>query len=260
MILRAIVFDLDGVLVNSEPLMRFAFAQSYERVIGEGVPPIEAYLEHMGESFPHIMDHLGLPHTLWQPYREICQQYVDRIEMFPKSLDVLRWARDQQLKLGILTGKDRERTLQLLELFELRDYFDAIVASDQLQRSKPDPEGMYLSLELLSCAPDEAVMIGDAVSDIECAQKAGVCAVAVTWGIKPERVQTMCHPDYIVHSWEDLSLLLNDLLTFSPQIYPGLPYEGLARLESICEGSHTFTPLGRGSRPPDCPSSRAPNP
>ena len=43
--LQAIIFDLDGVLIDSEPLMRFAFAASYRQVIGAGEPPIEAYLE-----------------------------------------------------------------------------------------------------------------------------------------------------------------------------------------------------------------------
>ncbi len=46
--LKAIIFDLDGVLIDSEPLMRLAFETAYRQVLGEGEPPIEAYLEHMG--------------------------------------------------------------------------------------------------------------------------------------------------------------------------------------------------------------------
>jgi AHBA synthesis associated protein len=211
--LQAIIFDLDGVLIDSEPLMRFAFAASFQRILGHAqAPPIEAYLEHMGESFPRIMDQLGLPHSLWAPYVELCRQHIDQITLFAQTRELLCWARSLGLKLAILTGKDRLRTLQILEHFALTAFFDAVVASDQLRLPKPDPEGMLHTLKLLDCAPSEAVMIGDAVSDILCAQRSGVRAIAVTWGIKPERVQTLCRPDYIVHDWQALFHVLRQLL------------------------------------------------
>src|SRR5579875_1630475 len=140
--LTAIVFDLDGVLINSEPLMRAAFEASYRQVIGDGTPPIEAYLEHMGEAFLQIMDRLTLPHALWKPYIHYCQQHIDQITLFPHSREVLDWALDQKLALAILTGKDYTRTLQILEHFDLLHYFRVVVSSDQLQRPKPDPEGI----------------------------------------------------------------------------------------------------------------------
>src|SRR5262249_12336979 len=111
--LGAIVFDLDGVLIDSEPLMRFAFAESYRGLWGGGAPPIEGYLEHMGESFPGIMDPLGLPYTLWEPYRELCRKHVDRIALFPGSRNLLAWGAARNVKLAILTGKDIDRTQQI---------------------------------------------------------------------------------------------------------------------------------------------------
>lgn len=210
--LRAIVFDLDGMLIDSEPLMRFAFETIYCSMIGDGPVPIEAYLEHMGESFPAIMDHLGLPHSLWQPYSELCQCHIEQIRLFPESRGLLEWAMAQKLRLAILTGKDRARTLQILEYFNLSRYFDVVIASDQLKRSKPDPEGMRHVLAALGCPPQAAVMVGDSASDILCAHHAGVTAIGVTWGIKPERLQTLCRPDHIVQSWAALQELLRQLL------------------------------------------------
>lgn len=209
--LQAIIFDLDGVLIDSEPLMRFAFAASYRQVIGDGEPPIESYLEHMGESFPHIMKHLGLPLSLWQPYRDLCGQHIDRIKVFPQSRTLLAQLAARKHQISLLTGKDRARTMQLLDHFQLSHLFDLVVASDELSRPKPDPEGMLRTLDQLNCPPHAAVMIGDAVSDILCAQRAGVTAIAVTWGIKPERVQQLCQPDHIVHSWDELERVLLDL-------------------------------------------------
>lgn len=206
--LKAVVFDLDGVLIDSEPLMRLAFGVSYRQVVGDGEPPIEAYLEHMGESFPRIMEKLALPYALWAPFREFCQRHIDQIRLFPESRGLVELARSLDLQTAILTGKDRERTLQILQYFDLVRLFDVVVASDELRSPKPDPEGMLYTLGLLGCAADQAVMVGDAVSDVLCAQRAGVPAIAVTWGIKPERVRTLCQPDYIVDDWQMLAQVL----------------------------------------------------
>jgi 3-amino-5-hydroxybenzoic acid synthesis related protein len=206
--LRAIVFDLDGVLIDSEPLMRFAFEACYGQLIGGGPAPIEAYLEHMGESFPRIMDHLGLPHTMWEPYRRLCQEHIDKITVFPQGRALLDRLCAMNLKLGVLTGKDLKRTIHTLEYFALKQYFQEVIASDQLQYPKPHPEGILLATQLLGVSAAETVMIGDSVSDILCAQQAGVASIAVTWGIKPERVQTLCRPDFIAHGWEQLTEIL----------------------------------------------------
>lgn len=209
--LTAIVFDLDGVLINSEPLMRAAFEASYRHVIGDGTPPIEAYLEHMGEAFLQIMDRLQLPHALWKPYVHYCQQHIEQISLFPYSRETLDWALDQKLDLAILTGKDYKRTLQILEYFDLHRYFRAVVSSDQLHRPKPDPEGILRALHMLGSSIENTVMVGDAVNDILCAQAANMRSIAVTWGIKPERVQTLCTPDFIVHSGQMLIEVLSSL-------------------------------------------------
>jgi len=117
----------------------------------------------------------------------------------------LAWARQTlNLKLAVLTGKDRPRTLQILEHFDVADFFSAVVTSDQLRHPKPDPEGLFRILELLDCSADEAAMVGDAVSDVFCAQRAGVTSIAVLWGIKPERLQQLCQPDYTARDWDAL--------------------------------------------------------
>lgn len=209
--LNAVIFDLDGVLIDSEPLMRAAFAASYAYVVGDGIPPIEAYLEHMGEAFLQIMDQLNLPHAMWEPYTQYCQQHIEQIQMFPQIREVLNWATDQQLKLAILTGKDSLRTWQILEHFDLSRYFRTVVSSDQLRRPKPDPEGVLQALSALGSSIEDTVMVGDAVNDILCAQAAQMRSIAVTWGTKPERVQRLCTPDFIVHSRPMLLAVLRHL-------------------------------------------------
>jgi 3-amino-5-hydroxybenzoic acid synthesis related protein len=239
-LLKAVIFDLDGVLIDSEPLMRFAFEKTYRRMIGPDQAPIDAYLDHMGESFPRIMDHLGLPHSLWEPYRKLCQKHINRISLFPEGPILLQKLRALGLKLAVLTGKDRVRTLQTLDHFNIRYFFQEVVASDQLRVPKPDPEGILHTLKLLDCATNEAVMIGDSVSDILCAQRAEVTSIAVTWGIKPERVQTLCVPDYIVHDWVSLTKVL--LLLCGSMSTAGMPLSRSKRTKTNRNGNGRRTP------------------
>lgn len=239
--LKAVIFDLDGVLIDSEPLMRFAFEEIYRRMIDqEQQAPIDAYLSHMGESFPQIMDHLGLPHTLWEPYRQLCQKNINRVNLFPEGPILLEKLSALGLKLAVLTGKDRVRTIETLDHFNIRYFFQEVVASDQLRAPKPDPEGILHTLQLLDCATHEAVMIGDSVSDILCAQRAAVTSIAVTWGIKPERVQTLCVPDYIVHDWASLTEVLLHLCDTVPTA--GMPLGGSKKTKSNSNGNGRPTP------------------
>ena len=120
--LKVVIFDLDGVLIDSEALMRAAFETTYHQILGKKTPPTEAYLEHMGESFPQIMDCLGLPHAFWEPYRQFCQREVARIKLFPESCALLRDLHTLGLRLAILTGKDHKRTIQVLEHFDLNGF------------------------------------------------------------------------------------------------------------------------------------------
>jgi 3-amino-5-hydroxybenzoic acid synthesis related protein len=209
--IEAVIFDLDGVLIDSEQLMRRAFCESYRQIIGDGDPPIEEYLEHMGESFPRIMDKLNLPRALWEPFRQFCRSNLDQINFFPEARPLLEQLVQLQSKLAIVTGKDYSRTIQILEHFRVRSFFPVVVGSDQIQNPKPHPEGVLVALDRLGSTPENALMIGDSVSDILSAQAAGVLSIAVTWGIKPERVCTLCVPDYIVRDWTSLSDLLINL-------------------------------------------------
>lgn len=218
--LQAVLFDFDGVLIDSEPLMRFAFESSYRALGLPGAPPTESYLEHMGESFPRIMQHLGLPLALWEPYRELCRTHLDLVTLFSQAPALLERLHARGLRLAVVTGKDRARTLESLEHFGLRRFFQAVVASDELRRPKPDPEGVRRALELLACPPSAALMVGDAVADVLCAQRAGVLAVAVTWGTKPERVQTLCRPDHVVHDWAALETLIVGRHAPAPPLVP----------------------------------------
>lgn len=208
---KLVIFDLDGVIVDSEPLMRYAFHQAYSETVLGGEPPIEEFFQHMGKSLSVIADHLGLPQSFCVAYREICERNVHRISLFPGIEDVLLAFEAQRTPMAILTGKEERRAKQILKHFQLDRFFFPVIASDLLRHAKPHPVGIQTILTAHRCNPIDAVMVGDAVSDIQCAQRAGITAVAVTWGIKPDHMLEWCEPDFVVHDPDDLFDLLSTI-------------------------------------------------
>lgn len=218
MTLQTIIFDFDGVIIDSEAVMRVALHRAYSEVVGSGEAPIDAYLNHMGESFVRIMDHLGLPRTMHGPYLRHSRENAHLIQMYPQARELLEALKDAGMQLALLTGKDRDRTIETLQRFELRDLFDVVLTSDDLTHAKPHPEGIHRILAMTATASSEAVMIGDAVNDVLCAQAAGVPSIAVTWGIQPHRLSE-CQPDQTVMSFTQLRDVLETYGT-GPLYFP----------------------------------------
>lgn len=204
LMLRLVIFDFDGVIIDSEPLMKFAFEESYKQVVGGGLAPIENFFKHMGESLPRIMDKLGLSRNLVKPYRDICSNNVEKIKMFPGTRKMLNTLASLNLKIVLLTGKDYERTQEILKYFHIFKYFRMVITPDSLWNSKPDPEGIVYILDSMDCKTDEAVMIGDSLNDIICARRAGVHAIGVSWGSCKDCDEMFRIADYSINDWDSL--------------------------------------------------------
>ena len=177
------LFDFDGVVIDSISLQRSAFAESYRHVIGEGEPPIEHYLSHSGDSFPNIMDKMGLPRAMWHPYREFSTNHMNMIEIIPHICELLDELVERKVKLALVTGKESDRTAQVLNDFNLARYFPVVICSDMVTHAKPHPESVHRAIHELQADPAQTVLIGDSENDILAAKSSGVTALGVTWGV-----------------------------------------------------------------------------
>ena len=208
---KAVLFDLDGVLIDSERLMRYAFEESYRRVVGEGTPPVERFLSYCGDSFLRIMDRLGLPRALHPHFRELSIRNVDMVRPVQGIREALDEIADLPLRKAIVTGKDAERTAQILDRLALGRHFDSVVCSDAVARPKPNPESVFRALEELGASLDDAVLVGDSVADIVAARRAGIATVGVTWGIGTREHLAGVGADAIVDRPAELVPLLRAL-------------------------------------------------
>ncbi|WP_410626680.1 HAD-IA family hydrolase [Amycolatopsis sp. cmx-8-4] len=202
--LRAIVFDLDGVLVDSFDVMRRAFTFAYREVVGSGEPPFAEYNRHLGRYFPDIMRIMGLPLEMEEPFVSESTRLTGDVPLFRGVPELLRLLHDHGVKLAVATGKAGWRARALLDHLGVLELFDHVLGSDEVARPKPAPDIVLKALELLDVAPEEAVMVGDAVTDLAAAKGAGVVAVAALWGETDEVALLAAGPDLVVRRPADL--------------------------------------------------------
>jgi AHBA synthesis associated protein len=214
---RAIVFDLDGVIVDSHAVMREAFSIAYAEVVGDGPAPFEEYSQHLGRYFPDIMRIMGLPAAMEEPFVRESFRLSRNVVLFDGVRELLAALRERGLRLAVATGKSGPRARALLKELEILDCFGHVIGSDEVARPKPAPDIVRLALDLLGAAPAEAMMIGDAVTDIQSARGAGVRAVAAMWAETDEAALLAAGPDSVLRSPGELLDLLDEQPTPADQ-------------------------------------------
>lgn len=214
--LRGLLFDFDGVLINSLPVMRSAFSAALDEIYGDSQPDHDAlfarYRNYLGMGFPEIMRQLGLSQDMYQPFRRHSRLLAHEVRLYEGVPELLQWGRQQGLPMGIATGKDYERTLELLERLGIRDFFGSVYASDTVSAPKPAPE-MALRFAAENNLPlDSILLLGDAEADIRCGQAARCRTAAVSWGYGDARALRALHPTHIFDTPQDARAQLAAML------------------------------------------------
>jgi len=164
--------------------MEFVFRECYREFGDGGEPPLQEFFERMGMPLPEILRELGLPAEMSARYREMSRQLYKQIRVVPGVYGTLDLIKTLNLPLGLMTGKDRARTLEILGYFGLRHYFCGIVCGDDPHPGKPEPDGLWALADTLDVLPERLVMVGDSVLDVRCGLAAGAITAAATWGFE----------------------------------------------------------------------------
>lgn len=203
-----VLFDLDGTLIDSGPIILSSMQHAVQAVLGREIPPDELGLTIGGQGIVAQMQAIDAERAddLLEAYMEHNDGLHDTLEAFDELLALLPRLKAEGRKLGIVTAK-RHRTvaLALARFPALADEFDVVVAHEDTSGHKPDPDPVLFAIEKLGAEPSQAVYIGDSPFDIRAAKAAGVFAVAVSWGgIHPDERLLAEEPDAFVRSPEEL--------------------------------------------------------
>ncbi len=205
-IMKTVLFDLDGTIINTNPLIIASFKHTLENYypgkyteediisfIGE---PLETSFQRVDEKRAQEMVEMYRKHNA-EMHDELVEQY-DNIETTLQELT------DKGIKCGIVSTKTRVMVLRGLKLMKLDHFFDVVVTIDDVQFPKPNPEPLQLAMKALHAEPSQTMMVGDSISDIQAAQNAGVVSVGVSWSIKGRAALESAEPDYIIDDMGEL--------------------------------------------------------
>lgn len=203
-----VLFDLDGTLIDSGPIILASMQHSVRTVLGREIPPDELGLTIGGQGIVAQMQAIDGDRAdeLVEAYKEHNDGLHETLEAFDDLLDVLPRLTAEGRRLGIVTAKRRRTVALALERFPaLSDEFEVVVTHEDTDRHKPDPDPVLLAIERLDGVPAQAVYVGDSPFDVKAAKAAGAYAVAVGWGgIHPDERLLAEEPDAFVRSAVEL--------------------------------------------------------
>jgi len=184
--LPAILFDLDGTLIDSIELILNSARYAFEK-LGRESPPDEEWLAGVGIPLFTMFGRYARDDAdraaLIAAYREYQLEHHDRlVRCYDEVIDTVAALRSRGHEIAIVTSKSEYLALRALALVGLARHMDTIVGCDATTRHKPDPEPVRLALQRLGRNPDEAVFVGDSVHDLLAGNAAGVRTFAALWG------------------------------------------------------------------------------
>jgi pyrophosphatase PpaX len=203
-----VLFDLDGTLIDSGPIILASMRHATRTVLGAEVDEARMRAAIGGPGLVAQMRELdpARVHELVEAYRLHNEPLHEQLEAFEGMLTLLPRLRSRGHVLGIVTAKRRETVeLAFARFPELRELTDVLVGADDTERHKPDPEPLLEALRRLDADPENAAYVGDSPFDIRAAKAGGLLAVAVGWGGIHHEEQLLSEaPDVFVREPEEL--------------------------------------------------------
>lgn len=205
-LIKAVLFDLDGTLIDTNNLIIQSFKHTYKKHLNEDVPESEI-LMYFGEP---LLDTLARydkdnAHILIQTYRAYNEAIHDELTKEIAGVkETLRELKALGIKLGVVTSKRGELAERGLKLFNLQDFMEVIVTPEHTAKHKPDAEPVLKACELLKIQPEEALMVGDSHFDILCGNNAGAKTCLVKYTALPVEKIMIHNPDFAVDEIKDI--------------------------------------------------------
>jgi HAD superfamily hydrolase (TIGR01549 family) len=210
-LIKSVVFDIDGVLIDSRVAIRAAVINTF-KAFGFDIPSTES-VDALYWATDRMIFETLLPSDIPNRHEVINRMVEVELDLYENRFSkefatvgtsvtsTLEELRGMRLRLGIVTNNLRRTALKILSDFGLLGLFDAVVAADDVIEAKPSPKPLIEVCGRLTVDPQEAAYVGDSSSDVIAGERAGVVTILLDKG---GRFEGKIAPDYKIASIEEL--------------------------------------------------------
>jgi HAD superfamily hydrolase (TIGR01509 family) len=216
--LKALLFDLDGTLTETDSI-HFLIWRDFLRPYGLEIDPVFYKAKISGRLNPDIVAEL-VPQLnpeqqsdfIWRKEAEF-RNRADALKPLPGLLNLLDWARAQNLQVAVVSNAPKENVEFMLRALQLETAFATVVLGDDLPKGKPDPLPYQEALRRFNLSSAEAIAFEDSPSGIRSAVGAGIFTVGIASTYEPAELRRL-GANLIANDFTDQQLieLLNQLL------------------------------------------------
>jgi pyrophosphatase PpaX len=215
----AVLFDLDGTLIDTTDLILASCRHTFDRHLKAGCPPRAALIATFGRSLPESLLELAMAEGANDPYAfaaEMLATYRAHndvhhdalIRPFPGVQPMLHSLSRSGLRLGVVTSKRERSARRGLARFALEGYFEVGVFHDDTDRHKPHPAPLVEAAGRLDLSPREVLYVGDSVHDVAAGAAAGMRTIAAAWGPFAREDLLAAGPDMIAGTPDEVVALV----------------------------------------------------
>ena len=217
---RAVLFDLDGTLIDTLPDLHAAACAMLQDMGRPGLP-LESIRAYVGRGIPnlikrvlanslHAAEDAGPPpaEAVASYRRHYARENGQNAQVYPGVIEGLDAIKALGLPLGVVTNKADAFIRPLLDQAGLTGYFDVLVGGDLLPRVKPDPMPLVWACGRLGVSPAETLFIGDSLNDALAARAAGCPVFLLPYGYNEDRDVQELDCDAIVETVQEAARLI----------------------------------------------------
>ena len=205
--IKAILFDFDGTLVNSAPGIVKTMEQVFIKM-NIPVPTEEAMRATIGLPLRLALKELGhlddkSADDATELYRSLFPIYeVEYVTVFPEVKETLMALKEKGLRMAIVTSRDTTSLRLIADRRDMTPFFETYVTGADGFPPKPAPDMVYVIMEHSEAEKEDVLMVGDTVFDIDMGKNAGVKTCGVTYG--NGKIDELSHADYIINDFAQL--------------------------------------------------------